>query len=75
MTIVKSRPYSAQGATLGMNFVSYQSRPRRFSPMRRDRKPASSGMPRKMSTDRAMSHVDASMPVCSRPSHPGRTER
>jgi len=69
--MVNSRPYRANGPMRGMKRSSYQVRPLAFSPIRRDRNPASRGMPRKMSTDRAMSQMEASMVVWSRPSQPG----
>src|ERR1039458_3836285 len=52
---VNSRPYSATGAILGRNRVSYQSRPRARSPSVRVRYPATSGMPRKTATAPALS--------------------
>ena len=44
-----------------------------FSPIRRVRKPAASGMPRKISTVRATSQTLTSKPWVSRPSQPGST--
>jgi hypothetical protein len=63
-TMVNSRPYSANGPMRGRNRVSYHSRPRARSPMVRVRNPASSGMPRKISTDLAISHTETSIEAC-----------
>ncbi|SKS13709.1 Uncharacterised protein [Mycobacteroides abscessus subsp. abscessus] len=72
---MNSRPYKAHGPIAGRNFDSYQSRPLVRSPIRRDRYPASSGMPRKISTDLAICHGEVLISVCGRCSQPGSTER
>ena len=46
------------GPIRGMNLWSYQSRPFRSSPMRRVRKPAASGIPRKIRTVLATCQID-----------------
>ena len=61
------------GPMRGRNSRSYQSRPLRFSPIRRVRNPAASGMPRKISTVRATSQMPTSKPSVSSPSQPGST--
>ena len=61
------------GLMRGMKCRSYQSRPLRFSPILRVRKPAASGMPRKIRTVRATSQMPTSKPCVSRPSQPGNT--
>ncbi|CAM5310443.1 hypothetical protein SHIRM173S_13324 [Streptomyces hirsutus] len=76
MTIVKSRPYSPQGPIFGRKPFSYRSRPIFFSPMRRVRKPASSGTPRKTTTFRAICHIEMSrFSPLPRPSQPGSRSR
>lgn len=74
-TMVNSSPYRANGPIRGISSLSYQVRPLAFSPSRRVRNPAAGGMPRKISTERAISHTDTSKAVCSRLSRPGRTDR
>ena len=70
-TMVNSRPYSAHGPSFGRNLPSYHSRPLALSPSVRVRNPASSGMPRKTSTDAAIAQTENSALVVGRPSQPG----
>ncbi len=59
----------------GRNVCSYHSVPLRASPIARVKNPASSGMPKKMSTDLAMAQIDTCRAAVSRPNQPGSTER
>ncbi|SKV33384.1 Uncharacterised protein [Mycobacteroides abscessus subsp. abscessus] len=63
ITMVNNKPYSAHGLIAGRNFDSYQPRPLTFSPNRRDRYPAISGIPRNIKTDVAISHGEAVIAV------------
>ena len=63
------------GAIRGITVDSNHSRPWVRSAQRRVKKPAVSGMPRKISTVRETSQMLISNPWVSRPSRPGRALR
>ena len=70
-----SRPISDNGEILGRNVFSYQARPLTFSPTTREMAPASSGTPKKTSTEVTIAPKEKVAEVVSRPSQEGRTCR
>ena len=70
-TMVNSSPYSAQGPIFGRNRSSYQVRPLARSPRMRVRNPATSGIPRKISTLRTIAPIENSADVVGSPSQDG----
>src|SRR5699024_208018 len=74
-TMVNSNPYNDQGPILGRKVFSYQARPLAFSPKVRVKKPASSGMPKKTSTETTIAPIENSAEVVSSPSQEGRAWR
>src|SRR5699024_3579600 len=73
--MVYSSPTSANGEIAGKYFCSYHSRPLIFSPSTLDSTPASSGTPKKTSTEVMMAQNENSAATDCRPSHDGRTCR
>ncbi len=73
--MVNRSPSRANGPMRGRNTPSYQARPRARSPYRRVRYPATSGTPRKTTTDHAMAATENCTLVVAKPSQPGSTCR